>query len=154
MARVVVNPNLVREMGRPENSRAWQREAANRGKAAISAAAPVRFGTLASTIFVRYRYDGTTTSVIYGSTRPYAAFQEHGTGLYGPLKRYITPKRSLYLRWVETSPGQPGGPGGNVRYAKKVRGSKPTLFMFRGLAQTFGTGQTRSWASTGGKPGT
>ena len=154
MARVKVNPRFKAEMGRPENSRAWQREAGIRGRAAISANAPVKYGTLAGTIFVRFGYDGVTTRVVYGSTRPYAAFQEHGTGIYGPLKRYITPRRGLYLRWVETSPGQPGGPGGNVRFAKKVRGSKPTLFMYRGLAETFGPANTKSYASTGGRPGT
>lgn len=158
MARVVVNPAFRQQMGRPENSRAWQREAGLRGRAAISARAPRRFGTLAGTIFVRYEYDGITTKVLYGSTRPYATYQEVGTGIYGPLKRYITPKRGLYLRWVDTSgsPGRPGGPEplGPVRYAKRVRGSKPTLFMYRGLADTFGAGRTRSWATTGGKPGT
>jgi hypothetical protein len=155
MARVVVNRSFAKDMGRPENSRAWQREAGRRGKAAISAAAPVRFGTLAGTIFVRFVYSGGTTRIIYGSTRPYAAFQEHGTGIYGPLKRYITPKRALYLRWTDSTAGLAGGPdGGAVHYAKRVRGSKPTKFMYRGLSETFGPGQTRSFAATGGKPGT
>lgn len=157
MARVVVNRQFRRQMGQPEASRAWQREAGLRGKAAISARAPRRFGTLAGTIFVRYDYNGQTTRVLYGSTRPYATYQETGTGIYGPLKRYITPKRGLYLRWVDTtnSPGQPGGPDplGPVRYARRVRGTRPTLFMYRGLQDTFGA-NTRSWAATGGKPGT
>jgi hypothetical protein len=157
MARVAVNRGFAREMGRPENSRAWQREAGLRGRSAISARAPRRFGTLANTIFVRYEYDGTTTRILYGSTRPYATYQEVGTGIYGPLKRYITPKRGLYLRWVDTSgsPGRPGGPEplGPVRFARKVKGTKPTRFMYWGLRDTFGA-NVRSYAASGGKPGT
>lgn len=158
MVSVRVNPAFKREMGRPENSREWQREAGRMGRDRISANAPRRFGTLADTIFVRTYYDGTTTRIVYGSTRPYAKWQEAGTGIYGPLKRYITPKRAQYLSWVDTSggPGRPGGPGplGPRRFAKRVKGTPPTLFMYRGLSETFGPARTRSWAATGGKPGT
>lgn len=158
MARVTSNPTFRREMGLPQNTRGWQREAGRLGKAAIAARAPRRFGTLAGTIYVRYEYKYGTSVVRFGSTRRYAAFQEHGTGLYGPLHRYITPRRAQYLSWVDTkgSPGRPGGPGplGPRRFAKRVKGTKPTRFMYHGLADTFGAGQTRSWAATGGKPGT
>lgn len=145
-------------MGLPQNSRGWQREAGRLGKAAIQARAPRRFGTLAATVYVRVEARYGTTVIRYVAPVKYAAFQEHGTGLYGPLKRYITPKRAQYLSWVDTknSPGRPGGPDplGPRRFAKRVRGTKPTRFMYRGLADTFGAGQTRSWAATGGKPGT
>ena len=154
MSRVVMNPTFKAEMGRPENSRPWQREAGLKAQVAISSHAPVRFGTLANTIYVSFGYERGTTYIFWASTRPYAAFQEHGTGLYGPLKRYITPKRAKFLSWVDTSPGVPGGPeGGMRRYAKKVKGTPPTLFMFRGLTDVFGPAQTESYAATGGRYG-
>lgn len=154
MARVVMNPAFKAEMGRPENSRPWQRAAGRAGQAAISSHAPVRFGTLASTIFVSFDYQNGTTYIFFASTRPYAAFQEHGTGLYGPAKRYITPKRAKFLSWTDSTAGLAGGPEGGIRrFAKRVKGSPPTLFMFRGLQDTFGATQTESYAATGGKFG-
>lgn len=158
MATVRLNPAFKREMGLPSNTRGWQREAGRVGKAAIQARAPRRFGTLAGTVYVRNLYLGGTTVVRFVAPVKYATWQEVGTGLYGPLRRYITPRRAKYLSWVDTkkSPGRPGGPQplGPRRFAKRVRGTKPTRFMYRGLADTFGAGQTRSWAATGGKPGT
>jgi len=155
MGKVVVNRTFRQEMARPENSREWQSAAMREGRAAIARNAPRRFGTLGDTLFTRVEYNGSGTTVIFASTRPYAKWQEAGTGIYGPMKRYITPKRANFLRWVDTkgSPGMPGGPEplGPVRYAKRVKGSPPTLFMYRGLMEVFGN--ATSYAATGGKTG-
>lgn len=158
MATVVVNPTFKRQMGLPENSRGWQREAARLGRSAMQRRAPRRFGTLGGTIYTRVEFRDGTTIVRFVSPVKYATYQEVGTGIYGPLKRYITPRRAQYLSWVDTknSPGRPGGPEplGPRRFAKRVKGTPPTKFMYRGLSDVFGETQTRSWAATGGKPGT
>lgn len=154
MGEIRRNPNFKREMGRPENSREWQRVAGATGRAAISANAPVDFGTLAGSIYSRVTYDGTTTHVEYRSGRPYATFQEVGTGLYGPMHQWITPKRAQFLRWTSSTAGQAGGPGGgNVHFAKRVRGVKPRRYFYKGLVEVFGAGNVKSHHRTGGKPG-
>jgi hypothetical protein len=158
MASVRNNPKFKTEMGLPANTRGWQRETARIGRAAIQRRAPRRFGTLGGTIYTRVEYRDGTTVVRFVSPVKYATWQEVGTGIYGPLKRYITPRRAQYLSWVDTkkSPGRPGGPEplGPRRFAKRVKGTPATKFMYRGLVDVFGEAQTRSWAATGGKPGT
>ena len=151
MATVRMNPRFKTEMGRPENSRPWQTEAGKAAQVAIASHAPVKFGTLAANIFVSFSYEGGTMHIFHASSEKYAAFQEHGTGLYGPLKKYITPKRAKFLSWVDTTPGAPGGPDGPRVYAKRVKGTKPTLFFYKGLVDTFGVDHTESYAATGGK---
>lgn len=142
MATVKMNPSFKSEMGRPENSRPWQREAGIEGRIAIQNLAPVKFGTLAGTLYVRSEYTDGTTYVYFASTRPYAGFQEYGTGLYGPLKKYITPKRAKFLKWADST-------SGDVHYAKRVKGTPAVLYMFKGLDLVFGN--ATSYASTGGK---
>ena len=153
MGRVVRNKHFKREMGRPESSRPWQREVGRTTLPAIQGHTPVQFGTLRDTMFVRIHYDGTTTRIIFGSLRAYATWQEVGTGIYGPMKRYITPKHAQMLRWVDQVPGAPGGPGpvGNVRFARRVKGTPPKKYMFKGLRDTFGPNNSKSFAAQGGK---
>lgn len=43
----------------------------------------------------------------------HAFFHEEGTGLFGPTRDYIRPRRARFLRWVED---------GRVHFARKVRG--------------------------------
>ena len=100
--------------------------------------APVRFGTLSSTLYTSTAYEHGTTYVRCASTRPYAVYQEVGTGIYGPMRRRITPKRAKVLSWIESTPGQAGGPGGRRVFASSVKGSKPQRYFYRGLVDVFG----------------
>ena len=151
MGRVVMNPGFKRDMGRPENSREWQRRASVLGLSAIRGYAPVRFGTLRANLYSYVHYDGTTTYVIYASPQAYSGFQEHGTGLYGPKRQWITPTTAKALRWIQSTPGAPGGPGGQAVFAKRVRGTPAKVYFYRGLADIFSVQQTRSYAATGGR---
>lgn len=60
-----------------------------------------------------------------GSRLEYAPYQEYGTGLYGPFRRWIVPKRAKFLVFRSRS--------GKLVFAKRVRGSKPKRFMQKGL---------------------
>jgi len=60
-----------------------------------------------------------------GTNVEYAKYQEFGTGIYGPKKRMIVPKRAAFLVFKNKS--------GKLIFAKKVRGTKPKKFMQKGL---------------------
>lgn len=61
-----------------------------------------------------------------GTTVYYAIFVQRGTGLYGPKRRRIYPKRAQFLRF------KPKGASHYV-YARSVKGMKPNPFLTRGL---------------------
>jgi len=63
-----------------------------------------------------------------GSESPIAEYIEMGTGIYGPKKRKITPKRRQALHWK--------GRGGKDIFAKSVKGMPPRPFMRRSLTQS------------------
>lgn len=60
-----------------------------------------------------------------GTNVEYAKYQEFGTGIYGPKKQMITPKRGRFLVFK--------GGTGKMIFARQVRGSKPHHFMKKGL---------------------
>lgn len=130
-------------MGRPEHSRPWQQAASRATTEAIAIHAPRNTGQLAERIFVTISYEGGTTHLFHSSPFTYARYQAAGTGIYGPLKKYITPKRANFLSWVDKA-------SGDRVYAKKVRGVKPTLFFTKALYDVYGPNQTTSHAPTGG----
>lgn len=142
MASVTMNPSFKQEMGLPQNSLGWQQTAATAGVAAIQQAAPGN-GKLSHSIYSRVQFDGVTTHVLFLSPVSYASAQETGTGLYGPMKKYITPKRGRFLSWV--------GPGGQRVFAEEVAGVRPRLYFYRGMVKVFGPAQVRSYAASGGK---
>jgi HK97 gp10 family phage protein len=56
------------------------------------------------------------------ATAPHARFVHEGTGLYGPKKQLIFPKRARVLSWVD--------PASNQRvFARYVRGMRPRPFL-------------------------
>lgn len=65
-------------------------------------------------------------AVIVACNVAYARLIHDGTGLYGPLHRYITPKRAKRLRFR---------PRGSRRYvyARRVRGMEPNPFLANAL---------------------
>ena len=54
--------------------------------------------------------------VSFYSNVQHAFYQEHGTGLWGPSRDYIRPRRARCLRWVSN---------GQVHFAAKVKGVPP-----------------------------
>ena len=55
--------------------------------------------------------------VRFYNTELHAFFQEDGTGLWGPKRDYIYPKRARFLRWVSHD--------GVVHFARRVKGVPP-----------------------------
>ena len=63
----------------------------------------------------------------------YARYVEEGTGLYGPRKRKITPKRAKVLAWKGGGSRLTGqGPGAGWRFARSVKGRKATPYLLPG----------------------
>ncbi len=70
-------------------------------------------------------------------------FLDQGTGIYGPLRRRITPKAAKALRWMGGGPSKvrlsgasrmvAGKARGDVRFAKSVKGMKGRPFIKRSL---------------------
>jgi hypothetical protein len=58
------------------------------------------------------------------SDDPVVGYLENGTGLYGPRRRLITPRRARALRFQV---------GGEVVFARSVKGMRPQPFMKRSL---------------------
>lgn len=56
---------------------------------------------------------------------PYAAYQENGTGIYGPRGQVIRPRRAKALAWMS---------GGQMVFAAWVRGSPPKYVLRDTLA--------------------
>jgi hypothetical protein len=79
---------------------------------------PVDKGTLRSSIHVRYLQD----AVVIAPGVKYAIHVHEGTGVYGPHKAPIRPKRARVLAWRS---------GGRWHFARQVRGVKPNPFMAR-----------------------
>lgn len=60
-----------------------------------------------------------------GTKIPYAAYVEFGTGLYGPRRKLIRPRRAKVLRfWTK---------GGQIVFVRYVRGMKPRRMFAKGL---------------------
>ncbi|MEU0770638.1 hypothetical protein [Streptomyces albogriseolus] len=58
------------------------------------------------------------------SDDPVVEWLEKGTGIYGPRRRRIYPRRARALRWED---------GGQVHFAASIRGMEPQPFMKRAL---------------------
>jgi len=143
MARVVVyRQTFKKSIVLPQNCRRWQEETAYVGSQAIRAAAPKQTGFLTTRIEGFPQRDGSVRFRADVGDPPYGLFQEVGTGIYGPVGKYITPKRAKYLSWIQ--------PGVGRVYAKRVRGSMPKRFFRLGFWATFGKRRTKYYGTTGG----
>lgn len=146
MATVRTNKAFKREMNTPAATKEWQQEIAREGVAAISALAPTGTGRLKSQITAERSTSDASVRfrVTTQSDAPYGLYQEVGTGIYGPLGRYITPKRSRMLSWVDSVT--------NERvFAKRVRGVRPVHYFKRGLEMLFGPTKVNYYGQQGGK---
>lgn len=131
VGRVVVNRGFKAEMARPPACASWQVEVARQGVAAIEFFAPEDTGVLKAMI----QAEPSITEARVRFKAPvgppaYDLFQEVGTGIYGPLGRYITPKRARMLSWVDRATGQ-------RRFAHRVKGTPATRYHKRGLEALF-----------------
>jgi hypothetical protein len=97
--------------------------------------APARTGHYRRSITTEVRRTGNVIRGRVGTNVFYAPFLEYGTGIYGPRRRPIRPKRAKALRFPQ--PGNPGftlagrvrsgraGAGARFVYAAWVRGIRP-----------------------------
>lgn len=84
-------------------------------------------GKLRASISVELKLKNTRTlTVRIGTNVEYAIWVHDGTGIYGPMHRPITPKKSRYLRF------KPKGSSKYV-YAQSVKGMRPNPFLLDAL---------------------
>ena len=77
-----------------------------------------------------------SAQVVAGGTSSvgYARYVEEGTGIHGPRKRRITPRRARMLSWVAGGSRLTGrGPGARRIFAKSVAGRKATPYLVPGV---------------------
>lgn len=78
----------------------------------------------------------TSAQVVAGGTSNvgYARYVEEGTGLYGPRKRKIVPKRAKVLSWVGGGSRLTGrGKGSRRFFAQSVKGRPATPYLQPGV---------------------
>ena len=130
MGRVEINRAAVHQAYRQHAAPEWQQKTGEAMQSAVGAAMPLVTG------FMRVALD--TQPITHPNGDPgvrligradYTEFVDQGTGLYGPLKQWITPKRAKYLSWV--------GPTGGRVFAKRTRGQPGQHFFARGLRAIF-----------------
>lgn len=141
VARVRRNPGFKAQYRLPANNRQWTDAAARTGKSAIVAAAPRETGFLKQS-FKTYTFPGARgPTVRYVALPEYAVYQEVGTGIYGPLGRYITPTTAKVLSWIDS------GTGDRV-FARRVRGTPARRYFRKGLEATFGKRNVRYYGAS------
>lgn len=161
MAEVRRNRRFKQEVNTPEGAGDWQTVTANYTRAAIRVLAPKDTGFLKQRILAEP--STRTASVRFKSTvgePPYDLYQEVGTGLYGPLRRWITPKRAQFLSWIASPRGTRFFAQSNRRifgegrrvFARRVRGTRPKHYFKRALERLFGEANVNYYGDTGGRP--
>jgi hypothetical protein len=85
----------------------------------------VKTGHLRNSLnFTQSGTDGTV-----GSNLPYARFVEEGTGVYGPYRRPIVPRKARRLAWFPaTATGKPVTKQGRI-VRRSVKGQPPVRFL-------------------------
>ena len=131
---------------RRDGADGWVREGERKGTAVGKATTPVDTGGLADSLDVRRRFPAQNPTVRFHWREAHAMFPEVGTGLYGPLKRWITPRTAQALSWISSRPG-----GGRV-FAKRVRGQRPQRYVKRTMEELFGAEHTQYFGWPGRPP--
>lgn len=85
---------------------------------------PVDEGDLRRSITVERLSDN---EWVIGSNSDIALFLEEGTGIYGPMKKPITPVNAKALSWIDQN--------GERVFAKSVKGIKPFRMFHKGAMQ-------------------
>lgn len=90
-------------------------------------------GRLRSSIHTELRVISAVPVARVGTDVSYARFVHDGTGLYGPRRKMITPKKGRYMVFTVRGGGSGGrittGAGGRVVFARQVRGQTPNPFL-------------------------
>lgn len=102
---------------------------------------PVDEGRLRNSIGHHVRVEGAAVVGSVGSDLEYAKYVHEGTGIYGPRRQWIYPKRGNVLVFETKGPagpmqrGQSGAARGSrqVVFARRVRGMPGSPFLVRGL---------------------
>ena len=130
MGRVTVSRTAVRAAYVKNVVPEWQREVGERMEFAVATAAPFDTGLLREQLKAEpiTHPNGNPGIRLYGKAK-YTEWVDQGTGLYGPLKKWITPKRAKALSWVSK--------GGTRVTRKAVRGQPGQHFFARGLQAVF-----------------
>lgn len=125
-ARLTGDAELRRRLRAISEPRDLLRTVALLGVAEAKKLAPVATGNLRRTIRVA-AVSATRATVTAGGTSQvgYARYVEEGTGLYGPRKQRIRPRRARMLSWKQK--------GGGRVFARSVRGRKATPYLVPGI---------------------
>jgi len=99
---------------------------------------PVDEGRLRSSLTMEMQQVQKYPAAVIGTNLPYGLYVHEGTGIYGPRRTPITPKRARVLRWPVKN-NQYKQTGGNRRYAggrtaayayaRSVKGVPPRPFL-------------------------
>lgn len=110
---------------------AWQRDVAPKLGAAIVATMPLDTGNmiLESSVEPFTDSQGRPSLRVKGKAF-YTQFVDQGTGLYGPLKKWITPTTAKALSWVDRDSGR-------RITRRRVRGQRGQHFFRRALEMVF-----------------
>ena len=141
MARVVRNRNFKRDMARRQNHRGWTRAATYLGRSALRRRAPKDTNLLSETFEVTSPPPTRIgPRVRYSSRQKYALYPEVGTGLYGPKRQWIYPKRARVLTWVDRRTG-------TRIYARRVRGQRPQRYFRKAMVDVYGPQNVRYYGA-------
>lgn len=143
MARVIPNRIPLSVQYRdPRTTNEWMDHADRVTKTAIQTRMTRETGQMISSVRSR-RLPGEKGPMIrWEFPAEHTIYQEVGTGLYGPMKRYITPTVKQALSWIDNR-------SGTRRFAKKVKGVKPQRFIRDGMRAAWGTTRSRYYGHRG-----
>jgi hypothetical protein len=100
--------------------------AAKRNLAGVGGPKRIDTGRLRASINTQLASRGGTPLVLVGTNVRYGRFVHDGTGVYGPRRRPIRPRRGKFLRF------RPGRRGPYV-YAREVKGMRPNQYLTNAL---------------------
>lgn len=146
MAEVRFNPAFRAAILSDVSTREWKAAAARAAVSAVAAAAPKETGFLTTRIEAVPKAGEPAIRVRAGvGDPPYGLFQEVGTGLWGPLRRWITPKRAQLLSWIDPASGR-------RIFRARVPGVKPRRYFLTGLSAVVGRSNVAYYGDSGGRP--
>ena len=115
----------------------WAQMVEREGTAAMLRHVPVDTYGLADSFTARRRPSRNVT-VRFWFRASHAIYPEVGTGLYGPAKRYITPRVAQALSWIDSRGG-----GSKRVFARRIRGQRPQRYILKALLELFGPSRVR-----------
>lgn len=146
MAGVKVENAQVVAYLRSANGPVW-RDVQRRGNRVLNEArrlCPVDEGRLRSSLTLEMQTVQNLPAAVVGTNLEYGLYVHEGTGIYGPRRTPITPKKARVLRWPVKN-NQYRQTGGNRRYsggrtaayayARSVKGVPPRPFLRNALVK-------------------